>query len=844
MKVNELGIINDMGEVVLPGTEDYSMGRTNQTLEVAAGEEITITYRDELRLDPERPLLEAQLNSTYINGLLSLNFANEVKSSDKSSRIVYVPAKRIRLGDELMVEVKDGDEDLSHKQDTVEVRVKTSQGEYLKLNAVETFVKDIPTGKDVKAPPCHSGIFRAKLRFGGNTEGDTIKVSTGDTVTVSYLDKENTDPGVPVDRVDEVVEASFGDPDLRIYQARVESVEDLSSKAVDQAERLKSQRQDDQEVRINKKVIKAWYGVGEGIQKDSPVPIEGELRVNVQAPLLMELLYPRMALHGASEVEVFVSADTELAAAQAQNRDPVVLKIPMRITGLAGLANSKGYPVSIAGGSYGSQESMLDEGLFTGVARLQLGNPGDPVNDAVEIKEERFVTNEQVQTLDPTGERLKIPTLVVSGSDNINIVIMDEKGEELLRKKAALMSDASLELLDSKYQAVSKSVYLGQRFYLRLTDLDQDLGAEQDRVSLQVSSSSGDGLEIFLNETLPHSGIFTGWVEPVFIGRDSSGKLGVADKADEILNVNFGDTVCFKYEDHKPLSGEGIVLTSECGSIRLGSDGDMSCFSKNFKDPDMADKTSFLMAESLFQVSDHYKELRNEDEAQNALQRGKHLLEEALNDFPSSSLANQGEYLLARLAENLGNYQEAVGRYASVVSQHPEDALAPSAQYRKAYCLEKMKSFEPACEEYVKLTYLYPNSQEVAEASLRLGNYYHTNKKHSISGLIFSRFAEAHPNHEMAAKATFLSGEAAMMEKEYKTAILRFGKIMDRYSNDTQIMPLATYWIAEAYSKEKDYVRAYQNFKKLTWDYPESQWAKIARGRLTEAQFVKLKEDD
>ena len=42
------------------------------------------------------------------------------------------------------------------------------------------------------------------------------------------------------------------------------------------------------------------------------------------------------------------------------------------------------------------------------------------------------------------------------------------------------------------------------------------------------------------------------------------------------------------------------------------------------------------------------------------------------------------------------------------------------------------------------------------------------------------------------------------------------------------------YWLADCYFKTADMVNSYRTFKKLTWDYPESKWAKFARGQLVQ----------
>ena len=61
----------------------------------------------------------------------------------------------------------------------------------------------------------------------------------------------------------------------------------------------------------------------------------------------------------------------------------------------------------------------------------------------------------------------------------------------------------------------------------------------------------------------------------------------------------------------------------------------------------------------------------------------------------------------------------------------------------------------------------------------------------------------------------------------------------------------AMYWCADSHTKRdeewedgNDMVEAYRVFKKLTWDYPETTWAKYARGRLSEEQMAGLDAED
>ena len=58
------------------------------------------------------------------------------------------------------------------------------------------------------------------------------------------------------------------------------------------------------------------------------------------------------------------------------------------------------------------------------------------------------------------------------------------------------------------------------------------------------------------------------------------------------------------------------------------------------------------------------------------------------------------------------------------------------------------------------------------------------------------------------------------------------------------LRPEAMYWLADSSTKISDNVKAYRTFKKITWDYPESEWAKAARGRLTEEIFSRMAEQE
>jgi len=922
--VKKIAIRNAEDKDVVPGKEDFTTGTTNATLEIAPGDKIEVTYTDERRATKDTPTLATALNSSYYNGTLLL--ASEVIEQRGEERWTdYQPAKRCRVGDQLMIVLTDYDEDLTDQRDTVKVEVKTTAGEKLALDALETWVND-PTGERHN----HSGVFLALLRIGGKTEKDTLKVAPGDVITASYLDKENTKPGVPVERIYTVEEAGRSKPTLTVYATTLQTVEDKSEEAKAKLRRMAMKGKSPKDLVITRDEIIARHpgyedpsappkpeapketpkeapkapagakgeagtpGPAEGAApappKEAPAPapaaepkVVAEVTASVQAPLLIELTYPKVALNAGSVFEISAVAESELRAAAKANRKPVELKVPLYLKDIATVARDKGYrylqvlrptpakaerrpPPGVSLERFLADE-RLAEGRFSGIVRLQIGSPGDPIDDLVVGGTKEF---SQPTEGEVNQYYYRIPTLLVAGSDVVQLRVEDVETKEVTVTRVRLLSNGRLELLDMAYTVQKEAIHLGESFYVRVTDPDHDRSDAQDKVTVQVAAASGDRLTLELSETLPHSGIFTGSVKPEFLGEGArpapsaappAEKKGADSKeaekkeepkkpaapapnlADQVLSVAFGDEVTFTYVDGTSMLSDKPVEVVAKGKVHYGADCELATFTKRFKDPEMAVKTRFLMAEALFEMAKEHRKLGQEQTANDEIARGKQILEEALRDYPSTSLAAQGEFLLANLAQELDRNQEAIGRYSNIISNWPDSEYASRSQFKKAICLEKMGNYEQACEEYVKVTYIYPDSPLVADATVRLGNYYYKQKAYKVAGKVFFKFQQRNPTHPLACKALFLSAQCYMKLEDFKESVALLTRLIDEYTDDKEVRAEAMYWLGDSYFKDHNYLKAYQTFKKLTWDYPESKWAKIARGRLTEDALARFEEE-
>jgi TolA-binding protein len=57
---------------------------------------------------------------------------------------------------------------------------------------------------------------------------------------------------------------------------------------------------------------------------------------------------------------------------------------------------------------------------------------------------------------------------------------------------------------------------------------------------------------------------------------------------------------------------------------------------------------------------------------------------------------------------------------------------------------------------------------------------------------------------------------------------------LDQFEDDVEIAPETMYWCGNSHFLNEDLVDAYKIWKRLTWDFPKTQWARFARARLSD----------
>ena len=728
----------------------------------------------------------------------------------------------------------------------------------------------------VTVDPRASGVFYAQIRTaeptsdGSKLPEGTIELKEGEGLVAAYKDEDNTDPGIPTIRKASLAALPNDENKLMLGNTWGERGPDKSPEG--HVKLLTIRRRNDSAA-ATEVWRTSYYGQfsteGEGPALPLVTP-ETEIPVSFYAPTLIR--------HAGSTVTVKIATKSELDAAEAEGRDVEWSERTLRLT----MPNST-TKIKTATSVLSLAKKKLPDTLY-GVIDLYSSAAEERAAEADD--EDSSYDEDQPEPID------------LKAGDELIVRYMDEAGETLGEAKAKIGTTAWIGLADATYEANNPAVHLGESFHLMVIDPDRDTTDEQDEVTVKVSSKSGVLRELTLRETMPRSGVFTCPLTPSIETEEPAPAAGAqpaqpaqvaeaasADDGEEeseeeastFFPSSYGDELTFTYEDELVgLTGTAGVRTV-VGHVRPGSDGTVRSYSKRFRDADQAVLVQFRLAECLFEMAKDFRKLKNTEKSAGAIADGRKILEAALRDYPNTSHAAEGEFLLANLYEQLAEeerqarkqrekdgedlsnepdkadplFREAAARFSSILSACPEGEYAARSQYHKALCLERLGDFARAGEEYVKMTYLFPDSPLVGDASVRLASYYYSKEqRYDIASKIYTSFRNRFPAHPQAPNALFMGGQclvkqaemlaedkknargkAAMIADAYKDAVSSF---VDNYKDiqNKELLAQGLYWAGDVSFRLKDYPNAYIYLKRTTFEYPESKWARYARGML------------
>lgn len=461
----------------------------------------------------------------------------------------------------------------------------------------------------------------------------------------------------------------------------------------------------------------------------------------------------------------------------------------------------------------------LLQGRFVGRIPLNLGGMESPATVPVE--------GAPVTATATTLPGMRV--LNVTGADTLGASYQDSSrpdgAETKLDAKATLRSAATLRLTDSAYTEDAEIGYVGKKLFILLDDPDRDLSDRRDKAMVRILTSSGEDETVELEETVSHSGVFSGAFPLV---ASSSPKPGNFDGGIECF---FGDQLTVGYLDNVPHTEDGLSILKIDLPLAVGTDGEFAAFSKVFKDEELATQTRFHIAESHFELFKGHRKLGNEEESMVALNAGKRVLRELHEDHPDPKYKPRISYLLGQFAQETKDWNEAIAAYGSIVRNHPEHNLAPDALYKLGQCHEEAGELDEALESYVTLAATYPKSPLIANVMLRINEHFYVKEDFAVAVTVGLKFVERFPNHEWAPKMAFRIGQCHYKMEQFTKAGAAFDVFVKQYP-DQELTAQALFWAGESYRMGKDIPNAFRRYNRCRWDFPESDAAKYSRGRL------------
>ncbi|MCY2963055.1 MAG: tetratricopeptide repeat protein [Planctomycetota bacterium] len=670
------------------------------------------------------------------------------------------------------MEVVDYDEDRTNQRDTIRFQVIVNNEKPVEFEATETEV--------------NTGIFTREIDTSAKAEAGKLQVKSGDEITLRYLDTHNTFPGHSVPR-DEIVHVAKPTPaTIRVLATRV-IPPPKESKAPPQLVVLPR------------------------AEKEPAVA-----SVALEAPFTVEVLDPDAAKDSRSVTRV------TLKTTDGSTVD-VDCQVSARFSDIQ-------LPYEQA------ERQALEEGRFVGQVVLQLGGKNSPALVPLTTDMPRDLVGKVVLGEKATGDNasanLVTRVLNLTGKDTVTATYKDvrrPKGKpEGVTAKGRLVSNGHVAVTDRDYDKEITQLHVGERLYLKVVDPDLDSSDSRDVATVELSTDLGEKETVRLEETLAHSGVFTGSLQLKSVEKPTAGNL---DPAEPVVETYFGDLLKLKFVDKAASTESGTLEQTVEIPVVIGTDGLVAAFSKAFQDENLAVETKFRIAESYFELFKSHKSLGREDEKKIDLESGRRVLSEVLEDYPDPKYAPRISYLMGQFAQELDQWDEAIRSYDLILRQYPDHTLAPDAQYKMAQCYEQAGDFDQALEAYVTLAATHPKSPLIPNVMIRISDYFYKHEKYETAAQVGEKFLERFESHPNAPRMAFRVGQCYYKNKKYPIAGKSFDRFTELFTKDA-LSADAFFWAGESYRMAGNNRQAFIAYNNCRWKHPDSEGAKYARGRL------------
>lgn len=883
--LNKLILTKTDGGKILPVAQDFAELNKNDTLEILTGDKISVRYVDDRFITKNRERQERFLEVSFTDARIEFaDMEPRFDSGRNEDRPYYEKLIRFLHGKPLSLAIHDADMDSTVAPDKLKVSLESSTG----TKAFEA----TETGDS-------TGIFKLVITpvAGAASGGNQLQVADGGTITARYLDHENNRPGVPAERMASIKHAAFTTPQILLSHSSVSQLEGGGLQKL-QHGFAPLDLESPGESRVATEAVPPRWQLKQTLLPAEKSP-EGGFQAVLGQRVLVELIAPQLALGEASTVSVYAQTDSGRKATGngAQGFD---INAPgtILLDGILGDPLGAGdpwksvplLPIYQTDRAAGLVENP-DKDRFRLSVPLIVGTL--PAYGALTAEERYEKAKQARESLDGSGGvEARISGLVVRPGERVHFGFRftdREKKEQWLTASTQVITHPVFDIMTEDFRTPVTSAYVGENLNLRVVDLGADVSDAPDTVRVLMQSKSGAKHPVELHESGPHTGIFkAGYLlsyaeaKPQPAAPTDGSEAAPYDVRRNGFPVTYGDTVAARYTDAKGLKTDTRQVT-----ISKGADGTIKPFSKKYDDPQIAMRTQFSLAEAYLEIAKRHRKLNEHEAAALEYESAKQLLSKAMDQFTDPETRAHAEYLLGTLTMEEADatkepelketrYRAALSRFLNVTGSYSRTIHASKAQYQIATIYERLQEPEIAAQEYVKLAYKYPDSEFLASSMARLGSHFlkkageyeqqakpllekakaEENKDAQFEGdaltkmavaeylktaQIFGRLQERFPSDALAGQAGLRAGQSYMRAGKNQEAVDAFQRVIAEQGYDGKtIRAQAMYWVGMCYQTLRQPMAAYSVFKRLTYDFPESEWAAFARGQLSQEGLLDL----
>jgi tetratricopeptide (TPR) repeat protein len=178
--------------------------------------------------------------------------------------------------------------------------------------------------------------------------------------------------------------------------------------------------------------------------------------------------------------------------------------------------------------------------------------------------------------------------------------------------------------------------------------------------------------------------------------------------------------------------------------------------------------------------------------------------------------------LAADAYQDADQYEKAIESYDNILKDYPDSLYSDYLQYQIGLCFLRMTNYEAAILAFKTLLSNFPKSKLIDEVSYALGLVYFQKEDYNKSIEILKDFLEGFKDSLLRSDAMYLLGSSLYNLGKFLEAIDVFKEIVKSYSQDTKLVQLAEYEIADCFYRLGNEEEALNRFNTLRSKYPDS----------------------